>query len=202
MPTSRFSHPNVFWIKLSGRIFVPFRQLFIAGFEVVWVQIRPLWVVVVLSTFAASGAAAESPQEASGNAIEVTQDVPYATGASYARGRGLLDIYLPARTGNAPVLMFIHGGGLNGGDKRRVAHIGRRFASEGFITVCSNYRLSPVNTHPAHIEDRRLYLTGSTGTLPNTEATPTAFLFQGGPRVAILRRCWPMTVVTSQNTIC
>jgi len=54
---------------------------------------------------------------------------------------------------NAPVLMFMHGGGLNGGDKRRVAHIGRRFASEGFITVCSNYRLSPANTHPAHIED-------------------------------------------------
>ncbi len=47
----------------------------------------------------------------------------------------------------------MHGGGLQNGDKRRVRHIGRRFASEGFITVCNNYRLTPPNAHPAHIED-------------------------------------------------
>ena len=93
-----------------------------------------------------------SGQEAASE-IEVIRDLSYATSPSHENGRGLLDVYLPAEREGAPVLIFMHGGGLSNGDKRRVQHIGRRFASEGFVTILNNYRLTPPNAHPDHIED-------------------------------------------------
>ena len=116
-------------------------------------QIPPFAIVALFSLLAGGGVPFGAPQTTSGGRIEIIRDVPYATGPSYLEDRGLLDIYLPAEREDAPVLIFMHGGGLQNGDKRRVRHIGRRFASEGFITVCNNYRLTPPNPHPAHIED-------------------------------------------------
>ena len=116
-------------------------------------QKQPFVIMALFSLIAAAGAAAEPPQATSGDGIEIIRDIAYVSGPSYEGGRGLLDIYLPAARDDAPVLIFMHGGGLSNGDKRRVRHIGRRFASEGFITVCNNYRLTPPNPHPAHIED-------------------------------------------------
>ena len=117
-------------------------------------MLRRLVVIVGLVTVAgATGDFVGSPQEPPQPGIEILRDIAYASGPSHDDGRGLLDIYLPAEPENAPVLIFMHGGGLGNGDKRRVRHIGRRFASEGFVTVCSNYRLTPPNRHPAHIED-------------------------------------------------
>ncbi len=117
-------------------------------------MLRRLVVIVGLVTVTgATGDLVGSPQEPPRPWIEIVRDIAYASGPSHEDGRGLLVIYLPAEPENAPVLIFMHGGGLGNGDKRRVRHIGRRFASEGFVTVYSNYRLTPPNRHPAHIED-------------------------------------------------
>lgn len=90
-------------------------------------------------------------------------DLPEASvkrGISYAGGAGrTLDLYLPAEKG-APVLVFVHGGGWNSGDKDlRVGgldvygNIGRFYASQGILTAVIDYRLMPEVTWRGQAED-------------------------------------------------
>lgn len=70
--------------------------------------------------------------------------------------RQRLDIY-PADDVNAPVLLFLHGGGFVGGDKRGdevfYGNVGRYFAAHGFLAVLANYRLAPSSVWPSGNED-------------------------------------------------
>jgi len=86
-------------------------------------------------------------------AVRVVRDVPYLQGANYADDKDKLDLYLPEGRANAPVIVSYYGNQLMGGDKSEDAYIGRRFAAAGFITAVVNYRLSPLVTHPAHVQD-------------------------------------------------
>jgi acetyl esterase/lipase len=61
-----------------------------------------------------------------------------------------LDLYQPLETTNAPVLVFIHGGGWNEGDKnletdgrQLYEDIGRAFSAQNILTAVINYRLLP-----------------------------------------------------------
>jgi len=91
--------------------------------------------------------------------VRVVSDLDYLAGDAYTGDFGKLDIYLPEGRDDLPVLFFIHGGGLSAGDKASNAAVHRRFASEGFCVVSTNYRLSSPNpaargaTYPDHIED-------------------------------------------------
>lgn len=84
-----------------------------------------------------------------GENIRVFTDISYASD----HPRQTLDIYAPARSENAPVLFFVHGGGWSEGDKNMYGHIGRHFANNGFCTVVINHRLSPEVKHPDHALD-------------------------------------------------
>lgn len=65
-----------------------------------------------------------------------------------------LDIYLPAeKKGPLPVLVHLHGGGWEMGDKKRMKATGMFYASNGVLFITPNYRLSPGVMHPAHAED-------------------------------------------------
>jgi arylformamidase len=67
-----------------------------------------------------------------------------------------LDIYAPTNAKKSPVMIMIHGGGWQIGDKsnRGVSTNKVPFFSEnGFIFVNINYRLSPAIAHPEHIRD-------------------------------------------------
>lgn len=81
----------------------------------------------------------------------VERDIAYG---AYARHR--LDVY-PADRANAPVLLFLHGGGFVGGDKSGdplfYGNVGRYFAAHGYLAVCANYRLAPESTWPSGNED-------------------------------------------------
>lgn len=54
-----------------------------------------------------------------------------------------LDIYMPknAKGKKLPVLVFVHGGSWNSGDKSTYSFIGKRAAAKGMIGVIINYRL-------------------------------------------------------------
>jgi|AntRauTorcE11898_2_1112593.scaffolds.fasta_scaffold03738_6 acetyl esterase/lipase len=84
--------------------------------------------------------------------LSVHRDLPWSP-EPLAGSRGLLDVYQPAGVEAAPVVVFIHGGGLLAGDKSLAAHLGLRLAREGFVTVSINHRLSPAVSHPAHVRD-------------------------------------------------
>ena len=70
--------------------------------------------------------------------------------------RHRIDVY-PTEKADAPVLLFVHGGGFVGGDKRAddcfFGNVGRYFATHGYLAILANYRLAPSSTWPSGNED-------------------------------------------------
>ncbi len=64
-----------------------------------------------------------------------------------------LDIYHSKKTKDAPVMIYIHGGGWRRGDKGRVGEKAIFFNSKGWIFVSTNYRLLPEGRHPNNVDD-------------------------------------------------
>lgn len=66
-----------------------------------------------------------------------------------------LDIYLPqGNIQNAPVLMFLHGGGFQEGDRSHYGFISIPYTSKGIITVSAGYRLTSDGFHyPSQADD-------------------------------------------------
>jgi len=75
----------------------------------------------------------------------------------YARPAGIpqrLDLHVPDGAGPWPLLVFIHGGGWQSGDKTlSPAGAQLRQASRGYAVASVNYRLSGVASHPAQVHD-------------------------------------------------
>lgn len=70
-----------------------------------------------------------------------------------------LDIYAPDGVrNNLPVLVFVHGGSWESGDKRFYEFAGRAFAAKGYLTLVTGYRKRPAHPYPAFIEDAALAL--------------------------------------------
>ena len=67
----------------------------------------------------------------------------------YQLERCRLDIHVPRKTNEAPVLIWFHGGGLTGGSKDLPVGLKGR----NIIVVSVNYRLSPKVACPAYLED-------------------------------------------------
>jgi len=73
-------------------------------------------------------------------------------------GRHRLDLFLREGVEDAPVLVFVHGGGYVMGDKRLPKlpfydNVGCWAAEQGWIGCTINYRLAPDNMWPAGAED-------------------------------------------------
>mgnify|MGYP000996500698 CR=1 FL=1 len=63
------------------------------------------------------------------------------------------DIVEPIGAGPHPVLIYAHGGGWVAGDLDTYFQLVRRFAEQGFVVVCIDYRLAPENPFPAGYDD-------------------------------------------------
>jgi len=70
-----------------------------------------------------------------------------------------LDIYMPAaKVQDAPVVLFMHGGGKREGDKSHYGYVAKPFAAKGIVTAVMSYRLfSDDNAlkYPAQEDDAR-----------------------------------------------
>ncbi len=86
--------------------------------------------VVLVAAASVSGARAQT----------VTRDIPYA---DPARERQVLDVYAPKAAANSPVVLWIHGGGWQAGDKGDVRLKPQAFTDAGLVFVSTNYRLLP-----------------------------------------------------------
>ena len=85
-----------------------------------------------------------------------TRDIAYvpATEPGFDTHRHRLDVYAPKhRTGPLPVVVFLHGGNWDSGNKNLYTFIGRRLAKQGYVAVIVNYRLSPAVEVPAMADD-------------------------------------------------
>ncbi|MFC5600795.1 carboxylesterase family protein [Deinococcus cellulosilyticus] len=83
--------------------------------------------------------------------IDQFQDLPYGP-----LDRQVLDVYRPHGKSESPVLLFIHGGSWNTGDKSHYLSLAEKFCQQGHVVVCMNYRLYPEVVFPAFVEDAAL----------------------------------------------
>ncbi|WP_310587108.1 alpha/beta hydrolase [Tellurirhabdus bombi] len=85
------------------------------------------------------------------------KDIPYVfpNSPDFDKDRHILDVYAPRRTSASPqpVVVFIHGGNWDSGNKNIYKFIGRRLARQNVVTVIINYRLSPQVQVPAMSND-------------------------------------------------
>lgn len=89
--------------------------------------------------------------DATDDGIRATRDLAYGP-----HPRHRVDLYRPAvaaRTGGAPILVFLHGGGFVRGDKSMRENVGAWGARQGFVVAVPNYRLAPESRWPAGPED-------------------------------------------------
>jgi len=64
--------------------------------------------------------------------------------------RNVLDLYLAESTGPSPLVLYIHGGGFRGGDKRSLnVSEARSYLNAGFSIAAINYRLTDTAPAPA-----------------------------------------------------
>ena len=86
-----------------------------------------------------------------------TKDVAYvpATAPDFNPERHILDVYTPNKKSATarPVVIFIHGGSWDSGNKNIYWFIGRRLAKQGVVAVVINYRLAPAVEVPAMAND-------------------------------------------------
>jgi acetyl esterase/lipase len=80
-------------------------------------------------------------------------DIQYGTGG----GQPLyLDLYLPAEiTGTMPGLVLYYGGGWKKGRKDQLRVYAQKFAKEGYVVACAQYRLRDAGRWPNAIHDAK-----------------------------------------------
>ena len=59
----------------------------------------------------------------------------------------------PGDEKNRPAILVVHGGGWREGDRKQLRGYGILLAREGFVCLCSSYRLSTEDIWPAQIQD-------------------------------------------------
>jgi len=67
-----------------------------------------------------------------------------------------LDVHSPAEGTGHPIIVWLHGGGMKGGDKAQAGVTVLKpdlFLARGYVFASVNYRLAPVQKHPAQVED-------------------------------------------------
>ena len=102
----------------------------------------------------AGGRAGAARQRRGSDDVKAELDVPYA---ATDNPRQRLDLFVPARPAAGaplPVVVFIHGGGWQNGDKAQGRAVVGRFAESGLCAAASiGYRLSGEAMWPAQIHD-------------------------------------------------
>lgn len=87
---------------------------------------------------------------ARGQEYKLEKDISYSSKTDdYSRARLKLDVYYPEGTEDCTVIVWFHGGGLEGGEKE----IPRRLRKKGYVVVGANYRLLPKVTVDQTIDD-------------------------------------------------
>jgi acetyl esterase/lipase len=109
-------------------------------------------------------------------------DVPYGNDPKQR-----LDLYFPAKqASNAPVLVFLHGGGFREGDRKQYGYVAEPFAKQGILTVVASYRLTPAFSHPAQPDDAKAIVAWIYQNIARHGGNPNAIYVSGHSAGAIL----------------
>ena len=97
-------------------------------------------------------------QKANELTAQTRKDFPSHLDISFgASPKQALDVYLPKKlVKNAPVLLFLHGGGFMEGDRAHYGYVARPYVEQGVITVVSGYRMAKRGVpYPAQSDDTK-----------------------------------------------
>jgi acetyl esterase/lipase len=100
------------------------------------------------------------------------------------------DLYRPNGIDRAPVLVAVHGGGFQIGDRKFYKHWGPYLARNGYAVFSIEYRLMRpgVKTWPGAVCDTKAAVQFAARTPPISVSTPTALRLSGIPPVPTYRR--------------
>jgi acetyl esterase/lipase len=90
-----------------------------------------------------------------------------------------LDLWLPAREAAPPLVIFVHGGGFSGGDKRDVGPKVAPLLHAGYAVASVNYRLAPRAVFPAAAGDLRSAVRYLRAHARELDVDPTRFALWG-----------------------
>jgi acetyl esterase/lipase len=131
------------------------RQSFILG----WVSVFSPAVVLIWALFvtAAAGYAqirtvTQQPYPTAANSVAWITNVPYIAGGG---AQQQLDLYIPTEEQNEPLIVYVHGGGWEHGDKAgdSLNPNNLQLLWDGYAMASVNYRLAPAAIWPAQIQD-------------------------------------------------
>ena len=94
----------------------------------------------------------QQPYPTGGNSVAWITNVPYVDGGGPEQQ---LDLYMPTEQKNMPLVVFIHGGGWEHGDKAgdSLNPNNLQLLWDGYAMASVNYRLAPAAIWPAQIQD-------------------------------------------------
>ena len=98
-------------------------------------RVRIAALAIAVAAMAAAGLEAAEPT--------VHYNLEYAQREGAAARATSLDLYVPPEAKQAPIVVWIHGGGWRRGDKRMVSSKPAYFCNRGMILASINYRLTP-----------------------------------------------------------
>ena len=78
----------------------------------------------------------------------ISKSIPYGSRAAQK-----LDVYRPETGSNYPVLIFVHGGGWDSGNKELYAPVAQKLLPEGLVLVVPGYTLYPDATYRWQTDD-------------------------------------------------
>lgn len=122
-----------------------FKSIRIIGFQIkdiVTLQWLPKWRWYDLPNYVLN-------QLTVGNHAICHEDLHYADSP-----RQKLDLYAPHQPrADRAVILFVHGGSWQHGNKQDYRFLAQSLAQSGFFVACMNYRLAPEHVYPDFVED-------------------------------------------------
>ncbi len=152
-----------------------------------------LLVVVALVlplTFGACGSLALGAANVIENGNAIATEISYGTGP-----RQRYDVYRPVGadgvplSGPLPVVIFVHGGSWETGDKGSYRWVGQGLAAQGFIAVLPNYGLMPDRRFPGFVNDVAHAVAHAVARIPTWGGDTTRVVLMGhsaGAHIAAL----------------
>ncbi|WP_367105096.1 alpha/beta hydrolase [uncultured Psychrobacter sp.] len=141
-------------------------------------QAQAISALSVLNTFSPNGG------------VGVTKDILYGEEPLQD-----LDIYYPKPLAQAmqsqnsidkgiindsyPMIVFVHGGSWESGNKEQYAFVGQSLAQAGYITAVINYRKAPEHVYPDYVKDTAQAIAWSYNNASDLHADPKRFAVIG-----------------------
>jgi len=128
------------------------------GFMKRYVQATTLTLAVLLifflSIFPACRKSTAGSEVARGFNVNIVRDIKYGSNENWLGNTEdlYLDVYMPVTQDpkqTYPLVLFVHGGGFQTGDKAPASTYMKAFAASGYVGAAINYRLGWTNDNPS-----------------------------------------------------